>query len=141
MPGEGFTIKTCQSYSGYKSRENLQDVLKKENLSPARQQTLIKKIISTPDEVIKSKVSKNTVNQTILYSYKGMVLQFEIIIRDDGSVVIKDVKPVQDPPIRRPIPKPKLLGTFKSDCYARARVPGEGFTIKTCQSYNRFNSS
>ncbi len=80
--------------------------------------------------MIKSKVSKNTVNQTILYSYKGMVLQFEIIIRDDGSVVIKDVKPVQDSPIRRPIPKPKLLGTFKSDCYARARVPGEGFTIK-----------
>ena len=44
-----------------------------------------------PDEVIKSKVNRNTLNQIIAYDYKGTRLIMNVTI-SDKSVALKDIK-------------------------------------------------
>lgn len=75
-----------------KAEKILQNILKNENLSAARQKTLIKNAVSNPDKVISSKQKdKNTVEQNIAYDYKAKTLVIKADI-SDGAVVIKDIK-------------------------------------------------
>ena len=75
-----------------KAEKILQNILKNENLSAARQKTLIKNAVCNPDKVISSKQkNKNTVEQNIAYDYKAKTLVIKAAI-SDGAVVIKDIK-------------------------------------------------
>lgn len=75
-----------------KAEKILQNILKNENLSAARQKTLIKNAVFNPDKVISSKQkNKNTVEQNIVYDYKAKTLVIKVAI-SDGAVVIKDIK-------------------------------------------------
>lgn len=75
-----------------KAEKILQNILKNENLSAARQKTLIKNAVCNPDKVISSKQKdKNTVEQNIAYDYKAKTLVIKADI-SDGAVVIKDIK-------------------------------------------------